>query len=107
MRLRSWPALFATTSGARSIGETTFGKGLVQRVHDFDDGSSARITFARWLTPDKTPIPEEGLAPEIIVVNPPEGVEDPQLEKAIETVLRPPRRQHSGQPDQDKTLPKI
>jgi carboxyl-terminal processing protease len=49
------------------VGERTFGKGLVQRVHDFDDGSSARITFARWLTPGKSPIPEDGLVPDVVV----------------------------------------
>ncbi|MFN8665294.1 MAG: S41 family peptidase, partial [Thermomicrobiales bacterium] len=49
------------------VGEPTFGKGLVQRVHDFDDGSSARITFARWLTPNKTPIPEDGIKPDIVM----------------------------------------
>jgi carboxyl-terminal processing protease len=69
------------------VGAHTFGKGLVQRVHDFDDGSSARITFARWLTPDEIPIPETGLAPDFPVEIPPESSGDPQLERAIEVVL--------------------
>ena len=72
------------------VGENTFGKGLVQRVHDFDDGSSARITFARWLTPDKHPIPDEGLAPAIVVSNPIGETGDPQLERAIEMLLTDP-----------------
>ncbi len=72
------------------IGENTFGKGLVQRVHDFDDGSSARITFARWLTPDQTPIPEAGLAPDIVVSIAPEAPGDPQLEKALEVLVASP-----------------
>ena len=69
------------------VGAPTFGKGLVQRVHDFDDGSSARVTFARWLTPDQTPIPEAGLPPDVPVEVPPEASGDPQLDRAIEVVL--------------------
>ena len=69
------------------VGEPTFGKGLVQRVHDFEDGSSARITFARWLTPDRNPIPEEGLAPDIVVANAPDSTADGQLERAVTAVL--------------------
>jgi carboxyl-terminal processing protease len=69
------------------VGEHTFGKGLVQRVHDFEDGSSARITFARWLTPDRTPIPEEGLAPDIIVSRAPDSADDVQLDRAAEAML--------------------
>jgi carboxyl-terminal processing protease len=71
------------------IGQPTFGKGLVQRVHDFDDGSSARISFARWLTPDREPIPDEGLRPDIVVEFPPEATTDPQLERAILEILGP------------------
>jgi len=72
------------------IGEPSFGKGLVQRVHDFDDGSSARITFARWLTPDKIPIPENWLAPDVAVANDPADAADRQLERAVELVLGTP-----------------
>jgi carboxyl-terminal processing protease len=69
------------------VGEPSFGKGLVQRVHDFEDGSSARITFARWLTPDRVPIPDEGLTPDIAVANDPEVVADRQLERAVAVAL--------------------
>ncbi|MFN8591602.1 MAG: S41 family peptidase [Thermomicrobiales bacterium] len=74
------------------VGQPTFGKGLVQRVHDFPDGSSARITFARWLTPDKHPIPEDGLRPDVLVAVGPEATEadgaavDAQLDRAVELV---------------------
>ncbi|MGH2575761.1 MAG: S41 family peptidase [Ignavibacteria bacterium] len=33
------------------IGETTFGKGLVQRQYDLSDGSAIRVTTSRYYTP--------------------------------------------------------
>lgn len=74
---------------AELVGTATFGKGSVQQVRDFDDGSSLRLTSAAWLTPDKRPIPAEGLAPDVVVAFPTDGSaeSDPQLTTAIERVL--------------------
>jgi carboxyl-terminal processing protease len=69
------------------IGEKTFGKGSVQRVHELSDGSSLHVTMALLLTPDRHSINEEGITPDIVVPFTEEdflqGV-DPQLERAIE-----------------------
>lgn len=68
------------------IGERTFGKGSVQLVYDLSDKSSLHVTVARWLTPNRHRIDEEGLAPDVEVV--PSETDrasgaDPQLEQAI------------------------
>jgi carboxyl-terminal processing protease len=72
---------------ATLIGETTFGKGLVQELVDLPGGASLKVTIARWLTPDGNFISEGGLAPDIEVLRTPEDREagrDPQLDKALE-----------------------
>jgi carboxyl-terminal processing protease len=69
------------------IGEQTFGKGSVQRVHELSDGSSLHVTMALLFTPNHHPIHDEGLTPDIVVPFTEEdflqGI-DPQLERAIE-----------------------
>lgn len=67
------------------IGETSFGKGSVQKPITLSDGSFLKVTIARWLTPNGHCIDEMGLEPDVIV----EALEDEtekdlQLEKAIE-----------------------
>ena len=71
---------------ATLIGEQTFGKGSVQELVDLPDGSSLKVTVARWLTPNGTSISDGGLEPDILVERTPQQVvdeEDPQLEAAI------------------------
>jgi carboxyl-terminal processing protease len=69
------------------IGEKTFGKGSVQRVHELSDGSGLHVTIALLLTPDRHPINGEGLTPDIVVPFTEEDYlqgRDPQFERAIE-----------------------
>ena len=68
------------------VGETTFGKGSMQYVHELKDTSSLHVTAAHWLTPNKRPINGVGLAADIEVGSTQEEVDgslDPQLQRAI------------------------
>ncbi|PIR98107.1 MAG: hypothetical protein COT89_01060 [Candidatus Colwellbacteria bacterium CG10_big_fil_rev_8_21_14_0_10_42_22] len=76
--------------GVQLVGETTFGKGTVQKLEDLSDGSSLKVTIAHWLLPDGSLIEGNGLVPNFVVPITDEDVlnnTDPQLEKAID-ILR-------------------
>ena len=69
------------------IGETSFGKGTVQEVENLIDGSSLRVTIAKWFTPDGNNITETGIIPDKMIERTPgdfENNEDPQMEAALE-----------------------
>ena len=73
------------------IGQTSFGKGTVQAVFTLSNGGGARITTARWLTPDGTWVHEEGITPDIFIplpdVDAGEEATDTQLQAAIDFLL--------------------
>lgn len=72
------------------IGSTSFGKGSVQEIETLNDGSSLRLTIAKWLTPSERDIDAEGIAPDLTVEITEEDAEndvDPQLDKAVEYLL--------------------
>jgi len=75
--------------GILLIGEKSFGKGSVQELERLSEGSSLKITIAKWLTPKGESITDRGLEPDIKVEMTEEDYEedrDPQLDKAIEII---------------------
>lgn len=72
--------------GAVTVGEKSFGKGVVQTVADLAGGSAVHITVAKWLTPDGTWVQETGLIPKYVVAISDQDIKDgkdPQLDKAL------------------------
>ncbi len=76
------------------IGEKSFGKGIVQSVFPFPDGSGLKITTSEYFTPSGENIHKKGIKPDIEVKLPENvkgiGIEhldtDNQLKKAIEVL---------------------
>lgn len=74
---------------AKIIGKKTFGKGSVQTMQNLSDGSSIKITVAKWLTPKGRSISDEGITPDIEVDLTEDDFnkdKDPQMDKAFETL---------------------
>lgn len=75
--------------GLTLIGEKSFGKGSVQELIGLPQGSSVKVTVAKWLTPNGDYIMEKGISPDIEVKMTPEDYKnekDPQLDKALEVL---------------------
>jgi carboxyl-terminal processing protease len=58
------------SAGVPLIGEKSFGKGTVQTVQDFSDGSNLKLTIAKWLTPNGNWIHKKGIQPDYAVALP-------------------------------------
>ena len=70
---------------ATVVGETTYGKGVVQNLFDFNDGSKLKVTTASWYTPKERSINKTGIEPDVKVERSYEDINamrDPQMDKA-------------------------
>jgi carboxyl-terminal processing protease len=76
---------------AKLVGVQSYGKGSVQNwVPLSNNQGAARVTIAKWLTPDERAIDHIGLTPDVIVETTAEDFtteQDPQLDAAVETLL--------------------
>lgn len=71
--------------GATIVGVKSYGKGKVQQTYSLEDGSMAKYTSAKWLTPNGTCIDQVGINPDVTIEMDKENDSiDNQLEKAIE-----------------------
>lgn len=66
---------------AKIVGTKTYGKGIVQEIYSFSDGSGMSVTTARYYTPSGKCIHEIGIEPDYYVE---QTRDDAQLDKAIE-----------------------
>jgi carboxyl-terminal processing protease len=74
------------------VGELTYGKGSVQEYFPLADGGLARITVAKWLTPNGRIIDKIGLTPDQVVTLTQADItagRDPQLDAAVQLLLHP------------------
>lgn len=72
---------------AKLVGAQTFGKGSVQDLNNLPDGSSVKLTVAKWFTPKGRTIDQYGIIPDIKVELTDTDYNnnlDPQLDKALE-----------------------
>lgn len=71
---------------ATIIGETTFGKGVVQTLLNLNGGTTLKVTTAHWYTPKENSINKIGITPDVEVINTYEDTNmsrDPQLDAAL------------------------
>jgi carboxyl-terminal processing protease len=58
---------FQDYNRAKIVGEKTFGKGSVQEYIELPDGTSLKVTVAKWITPLGHSISDYGVTPDILV----------------------------------------
>ena len=76
------------------IGTTTFGKGIVQGIQEFNDKTAVKLTTSRYYTPNGTCIQGKGIEPDIKLEYKFQGGEndkysyslDNQIQKAVEVL---------------------
>lgn len=110
-RLKNFPTVVLVNGGSASaseilagalrdykkatlVGEQTYGKGSVQTLKDLSDGSTLKITIAKWLTPAGDFINEKGIKPAVEIKHTQSDIDkniDLQFNKALE-ILKPKKK---------------
>lgn len=70
------------------VGETTYGKGIVQDAFRLSDGSYLKLTVSKYYTPNGHDIHKKGIEPDVEVEMDPDSEKDVQLDKALEVIAK-------------------
>ncbi|MCL2665896.1 MAG: S41 family peptidase, partial [Defluviitaleaceae bacterium] len=73
------------------VGETTYGKGVIQSIFMLPNGGGIKLTTDEYLTRNKKNINNIGITPDIILEKPPADLlteNDWQLNQAIEILIK-------------------
>jgi carboxyl-terminal processing protease len=54
---------------ATIVGETSFGKGTMQEISFFGDGTALKLTVASWFSPKEQPINGKGITPDVAAID--------------------------------------
>ncbi|ESL01783.1 peptidase, S41 family [Catonella morbi ATCC 51271] len=81
---------------ATLVGTNTFGKGIVQSIVPFEDGTAMKVTVSKYYTPNGANIHGTGIKPDVVVELNKEALndgkldrkEDNQLDKALDVVVK-------------------
>lgn len=71
-------------NGFALVGQTTFGKGVIQSTNELEDGSALKLTIMEYFSPKGNAIHEKGVAPNHEVKDDENTEIDEQLQKARE-----------------------
>jgi carboxyl-terminal processing protease len=76
---------------ATLVGETTFGKGLVQSIEPLSNGGAVKVTTAVYLTPKGRDINKTGIPPDVVAPDDPATKDvDETVEKALDLIAADP-----------------
>jgi carboxyl-terminal processing protease len=70
---------------ATLVGETTFGKGLVQSIEPLSNGGAVKVTTAVYLTPKGRDINKTGIAPDVVA---PDDPNTPDVDEGVQAALK-------------------
>ena len=70
-------------NGFEIVGQTTYGKGVIQSTAQLEDGSALKLTIRQYFSPDGNAINEKGVTPDHQVANEENSGEDAQLDEAL------------------------
>jgi len=74
---------------ATIVGEQSFGKGSIQSIFALSNGGALKLTTAHYYTPSGQVIHQQGIKPDVVVVDEPENTDDdPVLTAGVEILQK-------------------